>query len=89
VIARCAHRNICRIFGAVIDPENFSLVLEFCSGGTLSGALQESMLDPRTIVDWAIQIAKGMSYLHNDSHQPVTHPTPTTQAANTVSTGAT
>ena len=73
VIARCSHRNICQIYGVVIDPERFCLVLEFCQGGTLARGLQDVMLSPETIVDWATQIAKGMAYLHDDNHRSVVH----------------
>lgn len=73
VIARCSHRNICQIYGVVVDPERFCLVLEFCQGGTLARGLQDMMLSPETIADWATQVAKGMAYLHDDNHRSVVH----------------
>lgn len=40
--------------------------MEYCPNGTLYNYLhkEENQLSPRLTVDWAVQIASGMQYLH-------------------------
>lgn len=42
------------------------MVMEYCPNGTLYNFLRNgnNALSPRLTVDWAVQIASGMHYLH-------------------------
>eukprot|EP00041_Stephanoeca_diplocostata_P036565 m.1340191 g.1340191 ORF g.1340191 m.1340191 type:complete len:1015 (+) comp24890_c1_seq5:1195-4239(+) len=73
LLAEFAHRNITRLFGAVTEMPNVSLVMEYAAGGALNKALQEVTLPPAVVVDWARQIARGMNYLHNESPTTIVH----------------
>ena len=50
-------------------PPNLGLVQEFAAGGSMTSALQKykANIPPDVLVDWAIQIAQGMEYLHESS----------------------
>lgn len=52
--------------GACTQAPNYCLVMEYCPNGTLYNFLRndENKLSPRLTVDWAVQIASGMHYLH-------------------------
>ncbi|EFX79577.1 hypothetical protein DAPPUDRAFT_52374 [Daphnia pulex] len=60
------HPNIIRFKGACTQAPNYCLVMEYCPNGTLYNFLRndENKLSPRLTVDWAVQIASGMHYLH-------------------------
>jgi mitogen-activated protein kinase kinase kinase 9 len=65
VFACLKHRNIVALKSVCLQEPNFALVMEFCRGGTLNRSLQRRKLTPDVVVDWAQQIAAGMSYLHS------------------------
>lgn len=77
VMRRLSHSNIVRFKGTVIDPP--SIVLEYCEKGSLWNLLPESYccnkvkweMDNEAAWIWrlniAIQIAKGMHYLHRQT----------------------
>lgn len=46
--------------------------MEYASGGSLNRTLGRK-IPPDVLVDWAIQIAEGMNYLHNDAPISVIH----------------
>ena len=58
------HRNIVRLKGICLEEPNLCLILEYCSGGPLNRVLAGKRIPPDVLVDWAVQIAEGMSYLH-------------------------
>ncbi|CAH8591452.1 unnamed protein product [Dicrocoelium dendriticum] len=64
-----SHRNIVRFhgvceLGVCSSP---ALVMEFAHGGPLNHILADHpALSPSTLLDWALQIATGMSYLHSE-----------------------
>ncbi|KAG5890005.1 hypothetical protein JTB14_032628 [Gonioctena quinquepunctata] len=58
------HVNIVSLEGVCLQEPNLCLVLEYCRGGSLNRVLAGKKIRPDVLVDWAIQIAKGMDYLH-------------------------
>lgn len=69
------HRNIVDLFGVCLQEPNFCLVLEYARGGALSRALSAHgrTIPPSNLLDWAIQIARGMYYLHNEAPLSIIH----------------
>lgn len=59
------HENIVSLEGVCLQEPNLCLVLEYCRGGSLNRVLAGRKIRPNVLVDWAIQIARGMEYLHN------------------------
>ncbi|CAH8666348.1 unnamed protein product [Schistosoma bovis] len=69
-LCRLSHRNIVRFYGICrLDSSNFpALVMEYAYGGSLNMVLnQRPLLGPLVLLDWALQIASGMAYLHTDA----------------------
>lgn len=58
------HENIVSLEGVCLEEPNLCLVLEYCRGGSLNRILAGRKIRPDVLVDWAIQIARGMDYLH-------------------------
>jgi mitogen-activated protein kinase kinase kinase 9 len=58
------HVNIVSLEGVCLKGPNLCLVLEYCRGGSLNRVLAGRKIRPDVLVDWAIQIARGMDYLH-------------------------
>ncbi|XP_017782387.1 PREDICTED: mitogen-activated protein kinase kinase kinase 11-like isoform X2 [Nicrophorus vespilloides] len=58
------HENIVSLVGVCLQEPNMCLVLEYCRGGSLNRVLAGRKIRPDVLVDWAIQIARGMDYLH-------------------------
>jgi serine/threonine protein kinase len=56
-----------------MKPPKFCLVMEYATGGSLNRVLSGRKIPPDVLVDWAIQIAEGMNYLHNDAPISVIH----------------
>ena len=52
---------------------NLCLVMEYARGGQLNVVVQKYSLPPEVIVDWALQIARGMQYLHEEARVHVVH----------------
>ena len=61
------HPNIISLKGVCLKPPNLCLVMEYARGGSLFKALSGQRLAPDILVDWAMQIAKGMKYLHDEA----------------------
>ncbi|CAH0559887.1 unnamed protein product [Brassicogethes aeneus] len=67
------HENIVSLEGVCLEEPNLCLVLEYCRGGSLNRVLAGRKIRPDVLVDWAIQIAKGMHYLHCDAPISLIH----------------
>jgi serine/threonine protein kinase len=68
------HANIVSLVGICLEKPNLLLVLEYCAGGPLTKVYhlaQEISAD--IVVDWAVQIAKGMHYLHDEAPVSLVH----------------
>ncbi|XP_016429570.1 mitogen-activated protein kinase kinase kinase 10-like [Sinocyclocheilus rhinocerous] len=67
------HRNIIALRGVCLREPNLCLVMEYARGGALNRALAGKKVPPRVLVNWAVQIATGMDYLHNQTFVPIIH----------------
>ncbi|MFT7805633.1 mitogen-activated protein kinase kinase kinase MLK4-like [Arapaima gigas] len=47
--------------------------MEYARGGTLNRALAGRRVPPHILVNWAVQIARGMQYLHEEAVVPIIH----------------
>lgn len=67
------HPNIVSLKGVCLDRRNLCLVMEFARGGSLNRILAGRKIPPDVLVDWAVQIARGMKYLHCEAPISVIH----------------
>lgn len=67
------HENIVSLHGVCLKIPNCCLVMEFARGGPLNRVLAEHKIPPDVLVTWAIQIARGMKYLHMEAPISVIH----------------
>ncbi len=72
--AKLAHENVCALVGVSLINDVY-LVMEYARGGSLSQAVHDrNLVVPIDIIlDWALQIADGMQYLHHDVHPCMIH----------------
>ncbi|KAL7855670.1 hypothetical protein AOLI_G00192740 [Acnodon oligacanthus] len=73
LFAMLTHPNIIALKGVCLQEPNLCLIMEYASGGPLSRALAGRRIPPHVLVNWAVQIARGMLYLHNEAIVPVIH----------------
>uniref|UniRef100_A0A3B3VP68 Mitogen-activated protein kinase kinase kinase 20 n=1 Tax=Poecilia latipinna TaxID=48699 RepID=A0A3B3VP68_9TELE len=76
ILSVLSHKNIIQFYGAVLEPPNYGIVTEYASGGSLYDYIsseQSEEMDMEQIMTWAIQIAKGMHYLHAEAPVKVIH----------------
>lgn len=69
------HHNIILLKGVCLKPPNLVLIMEYAHGGALNTTLSnlERGLPPDVLVDWALQIARGMYYLHEAAPVQLIH----------------
>lgn len=68
------HSNIVSLRGVCLLPPKFCLVMEYAKGGSLNRILSSNRrIPPDVLIDWAIQIGRGMNYLHNGAPISVIH----------------
>jgi serine/threonine protein kinase len=74
IMRRLRHPNVVLFMGAVTVPPNLSIVTEFCPRGSLYRLLHRPNreLDERRRVRMALDVVKGMNYLHRSS-PPIVH----------------
>lgn len=73
LFAMLQHPNIISLKGVCLQEPNLCLIMEYASGGALSRALAGRRIPPQVLVNWAVQIARGMLYLHSEAIVPVIH----------------
>ncbi|XP_051946324.1 mitogen-activated protein kinase kinase kinase 9-like [Xyrauchen texanus] len=73
LFAMLRHPNIMGLLGVCLLEPNLCLVMEYARGGPLNRALAGKRIPPHTLVDWAVQIARAMLYLHCQAVVPVIH----------------
>lgn len=67
------HENIVSLKGVCLGEPNFCLVMEYARGGPLNRVLSGRKIRPDILVDWAIQVAQGMAYLHVGAPMSLIH----------------
>lgn len=74
LLQKLRHPNIVQFLGAVTQSTPMRIVLEYCEGGDLHSYLQrEKRLQPRKAVRYALDIARGLNYLHEWKPEAVVH----------------
>ncbi|XP_070614573.1 mitogen-activated protein kinase kinase kinase 9 isoform X3 [Erythrolamprus reginae] len=67
------HPNIIALRGVCLKEPNLCLIMEFARGGSLNRVLSGKRIPPDILVNWAVQIAEGMNYLHEEAIVPIIH----------------
>ena len=72
--AKLAHENVCALVGVSLIKDVY-LVMEYAKGGSLSQIVHDKshVVPVDIILDWMIQLADGMRYLHYDVHPCMIH----------------
>ncbi|CAM6096215.1 unnamed protein product [Calypogeia fissa] len=65
LLVKVRHPNIVQFLGAVTKRPPLMLITEYLSGGDLHSVMKKGPVQPPTIVSYALDIARGMTYLHN------------------------
>ncbi|XP_043452224.1 mitogen-activated protein kinase kinase kinase 21 isoform X1 [Prionailurus bengalensis] len=88
LFAMLRHPNIIELRGVCLQQPHLCLVLEFARGGALNralaaanaapdprapGARRARRIPPHVLVNWAVQIARGMLYLHEEAVVSILH----------------
>uniref|UniRef100_A0ABM5ERU6 Mitogen-activated protein kinase kinase kinase n=1 Tax=Pogona vitticeps TaxID=103695 RepID=A0ABM5ERU6_9SAUR len=73
LFAMLQHPNIIALKAVCLSPPHLCLVMEYARGGALNRALAGKKVPPHVLVNWAVQIARGMNYLHNEAIVPIIH----------------
>ena len=61
------------LVGVCLEDPNLCLIMEYARGGALNKVLGGRKILPRVLIDWAIQIARGMNYLHQGAPISLVH----------------
>ena len=68
------HTNVISLKGVCLEGPDMCLIMEYARGGSLNRVLQSvRRIGPDVLIDWAIQIARGMVYLHHDAPIKLIH----------------
>lgn len=67
LLVKLRHPNIVQFLGAVTEKKPLMLITEYLRGGDLHQYLKgKGALNPSTAINFALDIARGMAYLHNE-----------------------
>lgn len=67
MLVKLRHPNIVQFLGAVTERKPLMLITEYLRGGDLHQCLKEKgALSLSTAINFALDIARGMAYLHNE-----------------------
>eukprot|EP00112_Aurelia_sp_Birch-Aquarium-sp1_P002098 Seg1228.1 transcript_id=Seg1228.1/GoldUCD/mRNA.D3Y31 product="Mitogen-activated protein kinase kinase kinase 20" protein_id=Seg1228.1/GoldUCD/D3Y31 len=73
VLSVLSHKNVIQFYGAVSKQPNYCLVTEYAALGSLYEYLSNDVLDFKSILQWAKEIASGINYLHNEAPFKIIH----------------
>ncbi|XP_041119418.1 mitogen-activated protein kinase kinase kinase 20-like [Polyodon spathula] len=76
ILSVLSHRNIIQFYGVILEAPNYGIVTEYASGGSLYDYLssdESEKMDMDHVMTWAMEIAKGMHYLHMEAPVRVIH----------------
>jgi hypothetical protein len=74
LLPQLRHPNIVQFLGAVTQQKPFMLITEYLPRGDLHSIIQRrGALDPATATRFALDIARGMNYLHQHKPDPIVH----------------
>ncbi|XP_010529228.1 PREDICTED: serine/threonine-protein kinase STY8 [Tarenaya hassleriana] len=74
LLQRLRHPNIVQFLGAVTQSSPMMIVTEYLPRGDLRELLKrKGQLKPATAIRYALDIARGMSYLHEIKQDPIIH----------------
>ncbi|XP_077394810.1 mitogen-activated protein kinase kinase kinase 9 [Festucalex cinctus] len=73
LFAMLDHGNVMALLGACLRQPNLCLVMEYARGGSLNRVLAGKRVPPCALVDWAVQVARGMRYLHDQAIVTIIH----------------
>ena len=78
VLTSLRHKNIIQFFGLVRDNNGYGIVTELAENGSLYDFLRQKnkaneALDYDRVILWALDISRGMEYLHFQAPQTVIH----------------
>nr|XP_029118309.1 serine/threonine-protein kinase STY17 isoform X2 [Elaeis guineensis] len=69
ILREVQHRNVVHFIGACTKPPEFCIVTEYMTGGNLYDLLHKyhNVLELSVLLKFAIDISRGMSYLHQNN----------------------
>ncbi|KAL9148226.1 hypothetical protein ABFS82_12G028000 [Erythranthe guttata] len=68
------HPNILQFLGSIVQGEDMILITEYLPKGNMNDILAKKVrLDPATCLRYALDIARGMNYLHEHKPRPIVH----------------
>uniref|UniRef100_A0A914HJD9 Mitogen-activated protein kinase kinase kinase n=1 Tax=Globodera rostochiensis TaxID=31243 RepID=A0A914HJD9_GLORO len=75
ILSQIRHRNIIQFYGVSMANPDFWIVTEYAENGSLFENLhnKEQPLKLERIIKWAVQIARGVVYLHHEAPLTVIH----------------
>uniref|UniRef100_A0A915APR1 Mitogen-activated protein kinase kinase kinase n=1 Tax=Parascaris univalens TaxID=6257 RepID=A0A915APR1_PARUN len=76
ILSKIRHRNIIQFFGVSQTNPDFFIVTEFAEGGSLYDYLHkaiDSEIDFDQIINWSLQVASGVAYLHYEAPETIIH----------------
>ncbi|KAI3743728.1 hypothetical protein L1987_56793 [Smallanthus sonchifolius] len=74
LLQKIRHPNVVQFLGAVTQSSPMMIVIEFLPKGDLGAYLKrKGALKPLTALKYAMDIARGMSYLHENKPEPIIH----------------
>eukprot|EP00794_Sanderia_malayensis_P020095 gene20095-22065_t len=74
IFSLVSHANIVALLAVCRKLPNMCLVMEYARGGALNRVLaSHKNLPPGCVLDWALQIARGLNHLHNEALMQIIH----------------
>ena len=72
-LAQIKHPNIVQVFDAGEEDGHAFLAMELIQGQNLEQMLKGQNITVDNVIQWAIQIADALHYIHEEQRQPILH----------------